>query len=391
MSSAARPTSRTRARSSVARRPAAPSLRDERSTDGSDQQRAVPAFVLGEELADLADHDDRIAVLTADLAKANRTNDFAARHPDRFFNLGIAEKNMISVAAGLASCGLRHLRRDVRLVLGAARLRADPHRLRLPAPAGAGDRPPRRDVDGVLRHEPPQPRGPRHHAHDRRPDRRVRGRRQPPPRHPPRVGRPSRRDVHPPRARSRPRGLLRGARRPVRAGRAPPRRRRRGDHRHRLRGAARRLRAAERLAAERHRGRGVRHAHGEAARRRGGGRRGRDTAASSRSRSTTAPTGSARPSPRRSWRAGSQASASTDSTFPTSTCRSALRPRCTPTTSSTPTGSRPSSGASSTTARDRSGRTAARPIQGADGVGAGSTRSVPVCPACRCPSMSHHI
>ncbi len=81
------------------------SLRDDRSTDGSDQQRAAPAFVLGEELADLADHDDRIAVLTADLAKANRTNDFAARHPDRFFNLGIAEKNMISVAAGLASCG----------------------------------------------------------------------------------------------------------------------------------------------------------------------------------------------------------------------------------------------------------------------------------------------
>ncbi len=81
------------------------SLRDQRSTDGSDQQRAIPAFVLGEELADLADHDDRIAVLTADLAKANRTNDFAARHPDRFFNLGIAEKNMISVAAGMAASG----------------------------------------------------------------------------------------------------------------------------------------------------------------------------------------------------------------------------------------------------------------------------------------------
>jgi transketolase len=81
------------------------SLRDDRSSDGSDQQRVAPAFVLGEELADLADHDDRIAVLTADLAKANRTNDFAARHPERFFNLGIAEKNMISVAAGLASCG----------------------------------------------------------------------------------------------------------------------------------------------------------------------------------------------------------------------------------------------------------------------------------------------
>lgn len=82
----------------------ATNLRDARSTDGSDQ-RDIPAFVLGEELADIADHDDRIAVLTADLAKANRTNDFAARHPERFFNLGIAEKNMITVAAGMASSG----------------------------------------------------------------------------------------------------------------------------------------------------------------------------------------------------------------------------------------------------------------------------------------------
>ena len=79
-------------------------LRDQRSTDGADQ-RAIPAFVLGEELGDLADHDDRIAVLTADLAKANRTNDFAARHPNRFFNLGIAEKNMITVAVGMAASG----------------------------------------------------------------------------------------------------------------------------------------------------------------------------------------------------------------------------------------------------------------------------------------------
>ncbi|MFI5034962.1 MAG: transketolase family protein [Acidimicrobiales bacterium] len=69
-------------------------------------RRSIPAFVAGEELADLADHDPRVVVLTADLASANRLNDFEARHPRRFFNLGIAEKNMISVAAGLASTGL---------------------------------------------------------------------------------------------------------------------------------------------------------------------------------------------------------------------------------------------------------------------------------------------
>jgi transketolase len=68
--------------------------------------RSIPAFVAGEELADLADSDQRVVVLTADLAGANRTVDFAARHPDRFFNIGVAEQNMVSVAAGMASTGL---------------------------------------------------------------------------------------------------------------------------------------------------------------------------------------------------------------------------------------------------------------------------------------------
>jgi len=70
------------------------------------EARAIPAFVAGEALADLADSDPRIVVLTADLAHANRTVDFAARHPDRFFNVGVAEQNMVSIAAGLASTGL---------------------------------------------------------------------------------------------------------------------------------------------------------------------------------------------------------------------------------------------------------------------------------------------
>ncbi len=67
---------------------------------------SVPAFVAGQELADLADTDDRIVVLTADLAHANRTIDFASRHPGRFFNVGVAEQNMVSIAAGMASAGL---------------------------------------------------------------------------------------------------------------------------------------------------------------------------------------------------------------------------------------------------------------------------------------------
>lgn len=67
----------------------------------------APAFVAGSELADLAESDERIVVLTADLAYSNRTHEFARRHPQRFINLGIAEQNMVSVAAGLATCGLR--------------------------------------------------------------------------------------------------------------------------------------------------------------------------------------------------------------------------------------------------------------------------------------------
>jgi transketolase len=79
-------------------------LKDQKSVIGT-PNAVLLAFILGEELADIADHDLRIVVLTADLAAANRTNDFKKRHPDRFFNLGIAEKNMITVAAGMASCG----------------------------------------------------------------------------------------------------------------------------------------------------------------------------------------------------------------------------------------------------------------------------------------------
>lgn len=80
-------------------------LRDARSVRGT-PKTGMPAFVLGEELADIADGDPRIVVATADLASANRTNDFRDRHPNRFVNFSIAEKNMITAAAGMASTGL---------------------------------------------------------------------------------------------------------------------------------------------------------------------------------------------------------------------------------------------------------------------------------------------
>lgn len=79
-------------------------LTESASVKGTPATR-LPAFVLGEELADIADRDPRIAVMTADLASANRTIEFQQRHPDRYMDFGIAEKNMITAAAGMASCG----------------------------------------------------------------------------------------------------------------------------------------------------------------------------------------------------------------------------------------------------------------------------------------------
>ncbi|MET0181943.1 MAG: hypothetical protein ABW199_03555 [Caulobacterales bacterium] len=47
-----------------------------------------------------------IVVLTADLASSNGRDKFAARYPKRFVNTGIAEQKMMSIAAGIAPCGL---------------------------------------------------------------------------------------------------------------------------------------------------------------------------------------------------------------------------------------------------------------------------------------------
>jgi transketolase len=59
----------------------------------------------GETLAKLGDDHPEIVALCADLGKPTRLWDFGAKYPDRFFNFGIAEKNMVTAAAGLASTG----------------------------------------------------------------------------------------------------------------------------------------------------------------------------------------------------------------------------------------------------------------------------------------------
>lgn len=61
----------------------------------------------GRTLAQLGHEDDRIVVLTADLAGSTKTDLFAKEHPHRFFNIGVAEANMMGIAAGLAMGGYR--------------------------------------------------------------------------------------------------------------------------------------------------------------------------------------------------------------------------------------------------------------------------------------------
>ena len=59
----------------------------------------------GEALVELGKENESVVVFDADLASATKTSMFAKEFPDRFFDMGIAEQNMISTAAGIATCG----------------------------------------------------------------------------------------------------------------------------------------------------------------------------------------------------------------------------------------------------------------------------------------------
>lgn len=59
----------------------------------------------GDQLVELGRINKNIVVLDADLSKSTMTAEFAKVHPERFFNIGIAEQNMYGIAAGLATTG----------------------------------------------------------------------------------------------------------------------------------------------------------------------------------------------------------------------------------------------------------------------------------------------
>ena len=68
-------------------------------------QLASMRTALAEALLELGSKDPRIVALGADTSVSIKTNLFGDRYPERFFNVGIAEANMIGIAAGLALSG----------------------------------------------------------------------------------------------------------------------------------------------------------------------------------------------------------------------------------------------------------------------------------------------
>ena len=59
----------------------------------------------GKALVKLGQINDNVVVLDADLSKSTKTNDFCKSFPNRFFNMGIAEQNLIGAACGFATAG----------------------------------------------------------------------------------------------------------------------------------------------------------------------------------------------------------------------------------------------------------------------------------------------
>lgn len=74
----------------------------------TESQRSVAMRdAFGETLLDLAREVPEMVVLDCDVATSCKTRAFGEAYPERFFNCGVAEANMVDIAAGMATCGLR--------------------------------------------------------------------------------------------------------------------------------------------------------------------------------------------------------------------------------------------------------------------------------------------
>ena len=71
----------------------------------AENEKSFLRNVIGEYMSELGQKNDKVVVVNADLAGTCRNKDFVQKYPDRSFNVGIAEQNMVSFAAGLAHEG----------------------------------------------------------------------------------------------------------------------------------------------------------------------------------------------------------------------------------------------------------------------------------------------
>ncbi|MFT5090270.1 MAG: transketolase [Candidatus Latescibacterota bacterium] len=67
---------------------------------------AAQRDAFGDTLVELIDRDERVYVLDGDLANSTKADKVSRERPEHFLQMGIAEQNMMGVAAGMASCGL---------------------------------------------------------------------------------------------------------------------------------------------------------------------------------------------------------------------------------------------------------------------------------------------
>jgi transketolase len=72
----------------------------------ADADHMTQAEIYGEVLTQLGEKNEKIVALTADLAGSTKIGRFEQRFPERFFNLGIAENNMFSLASGMSAAGM---------------------------------------------------------------------------------------------------------------------------------------------------------------------------------------------------------------------------------------------------------------------------------------------
>ena len=69
------------------------------------EQKIATRQSYGEALVELGKENENVVVLDADLSSATKTNLFAKEFPNRFINVGIAEQNLMGIAAGLSTFG----------------------------------------------------------------------------------------------------------------------------------------------------------------------------------------------------------------------------------------------------------------------------------------------